>query len=512
VQDRATPSLQPGITVDHLVVGDRAPDDGANLALERPRVSQVAWALVTAALVFAAVATSWSRIFYSDTFISLTSGRYIIQHGLPAVDHLTVAGSGRPWLDQQWLAHVLMYELWHFAGNAAVGAASAAAFAVAFGMLAWLLASRGSSPLALLVSLGAPLVLCLLFAETRAQSFAYPLFVGLLWVLLREGRRQWSPRSAIVLPILVIWSNTHGSVLLGIALCLGFFGLRSMRSLRTHDWGLAAGDITLSILAAASVLATPYGTAIVGYYTRVLGDPALATIAEWQGASFAPLQAPFIALLLGAVGFGCFAWGRGFRPPSEILMVAVPLGALATHAVRYQTWFALGVAPLLALAVTQVSSGRRISRPPKAILVAGAGLILAGTVVASGILATTRPATFDRFVSESAVQSAARYAALHQGTHVLADDVTGSALLWRYPKLGGRVGFDARTEVYEPSDFLEFARFLTMSGQSWMSASKPYQIIAVTCSLHPNLCRALPRISAWRVISHRAGGLVAVKR
>ena len=90
--------------------------------------------------------------------------------------------------------------------------------------------------------------------------------------------------------------------------------------------------------------------------------------------------------------------------------------------------------------------------------------------------------------------------------------MTGSALLWQHPDLAGRVGFDARTEIYRPSDFLRFARFLTVSGASWTAAARGYQELAVTCSLHANLCAAVPRLDGWRVISRAGGGLVAVRR
>ena len=123
--------------------------------------------------------------------------------------------------------------------------------------------------------------------------------------------------------------------------------------------------------------------------------------------------------------------------------------------------------------------------------------------VSSGLLAAAPERTFDRFVSQPAVASSADYAAAHPGARILADDVTGSQLLWRYPSLAGRVGFDARTEVYRPADFLRFARFLTVSGSSWTAATRGYQVVAVTCSLHPNLCAALKGLAGWRVISQR---------
>jgi hypothetical protein len=266
------------------------------------------------------------------------------------------------------------------------------------------------------------------------------------------------------------------------------------------------------VLAAACVFATPYGTGMIGYYVRVLGDPALATIAEWQPSSFAPLNLPFIVILLGTLGLVCFARGRGVRLPADMMLLAVVLAALAAHAVRYQTWFALGVAPLLALAVTRTRSRRRgFAPPPRVIVIAAGAMLLIFTVVAGGILVRTPSSAYGKWISDPAVHSAARYGAEHPQARILADDVTGSALLWRYPSLAGRVGFDARTEIYKPSQFLAFARFVLASGPTWAASARPYQVIAVTCPLHPALCKALPGLSGWRILTHRSGGMIAVR-
>jgi hypothetical protein len=510
--DSSTRAGERGLTVNTVLADVPAPDSEGPRAARLELAKQLAWAAATASLVFAAVAMSWGRIFFSDTYISLTSGRYIHAHGLPSTDHLTVAGSGRPWVDQQWLAHLLMYDLWRVGGDAAVGASSALAFALAFGMLAVLLLRRGAAPVGVLLAVGAALVQCLLFAETRAQSFAYPLFVALLWILLTQSDRTWVRRAAPILPVLVVWANVHGSVLLGVAMVLALSGRSAVQSLRRKAWRPVGGEVLLSALAAACVLATPYGTAMVGYYIRVLGDPALATIAEWQPSTFGPLNLPFLGILLGTLGAVCFARGRGVRLPADMILLAVVLGVLAAHAVRYQTWFAIGVAPLLALAVTRTWSRRGgHTPPPRTIVIAAGALLVTCTVVAAGILVRTPSSTYGKWISDSAVHSAARYGARHPQARILADDVTGSALLWRYPSLSGRVGFDARTEIYKPSQFLAFARFVLASGPSWAAVARPYQVVAVTCSLHPALCKALPELSGWRILTHRNGGMVAVR-
>ena len=151
---------------------------------------------------------------------------------------------------------------------------------------------------------------------------------------------------------------------------------------------------------------------MIGYYVRVLGDPALATIAEWQPSTFAPLNLPFVVILMGTLGLVCFARGKGVRLPADMMLLAVVLGALAAHAVRYQTWFALGVAPLLALAVTRTWSRRRgLAPPPRVIVIAAGALLLTVTVVAGGILVRTPSSAYGKWISDSAVHSAARYGA-----------------------------------------------------------------------------------------------------
>src|SRR4051794_24550469 len=68
--------------------------------------------LPLAALLFfvaAIVLSAAPGLVVQDTWLTLVSGREIIQHGLPLTDHLTVLGQGRPWIDQQWLGHVAFY-------------------------------------------------------------------------------------------------------------------------------------------------------------------------------------------------------------------------------------------------------------------------------------------------------------------------------------------------------------------------------------------------------------------
>jgi hypothetical protein len=479
-------------------------------------LSRGVWARAIAIgmLAFDAVALSWGRSLGPDTYISLTAGRWISAHGLPHTDHLSVAAAGKPWIDQQWLAHVLFYALWRIGGDGAVAASSALGVGLAIGLLYALCVRRGADMVSTWIGVGSALVVCLMFAETRSQSYAYPLFVGLLWIVLSELERgRFSRRALLVVPIIALWANLHGSVLVGAALAAGCFGLRGARNLVRRRTRAALPDLAVAVLALAAVLATPYGTAILGYYPRVLGDPALATIAEWQPSSFTIICLPFVAILLGLVGAAFYSRGRRLPVPAWPIAIAAVLGVLATHALRYQVWFAMAAAPVLALLVTQIRgrAGADSALPRR--LAIAASVASAGAMAAvCAVLALTSTATYDSFVARSAVSAAAGYAQSHPTARVLADDSTGSALLWLHPGVAGRVGFDARTEIYPPARFLRFDRFLLMTGGSWTAATRGYQVLAITCGLHPGLCPAIRRLPDWRVIADRSGGLVAVRR
>ena len=126
-----------------------------------------------------------------------------------------------------------------------------------------------------------PVILAAPFAWTiRAQVFALPLFVGLVWLLASETRRP-SRRVYLALPILVVWANLHGSVALGAMLTMLYAGDRARldpRAARSDEMR------SLFVLAPLAVLATPYGPVDTArYYRLLLVDPPFADrVTEWQ--------------------------------------------------------------------------------------------------------------------------------------------------------------------------------------------------------------------------------------
>src|SRR6266516_3021910 len=86
------------------------------------------------------------RYLFWDAFYDLYAGRYILQHGIPRQNLITVASHGAAWEDQQWLAQVLSYATWAAGGYRLLAAGSAILVTAGFGLLALLMLRRGAPP------------------------------------------------------------------------------------------------------------------------------------------------------------------------------------------------------------------------------------------------------------------------------------------------------------------------------------------------------------------------------
>ena len=159
--------------------------------------------------------------------MAIVSGRWIAQHGLPSHDTLTVFAHGRRWTDQQWLAQLALYGLWRLGGMKL--ALFVHALLVTSGLAGAALYARTRGATARSVTWIAIPVLIAYYpvaSVMRPQSFAFPLFAAVLWLVLDDAR-QPSRRVFWTLPLLVLWTNLHGSVVLG-AMLVSLDGLVGM--------------------------------------------------------------------------------------------------------------------------------------------------------------------------------------------------------------------------------------------------------------------------------------------
>jgi hypothetical protein len=94
---------------------------------------------------------------------------------------------------------------------------------------------------------------------------------------------------------------------------------------------------------------------------------------------------------------------------------------------------------------------------------------------------------------------------------VLADDTSSSAMLWKYPDLYGRVGFDARLEQFGRGELKRWFRYMTVSGTDWLEATEGYDVLVVSRRDHPELARALTGLAGWHAIEDDSQGVTLVR-
>jgi len=406
-----------------------------------------------------------------DSWLTLVSGREVVQHGLPQHDQLMALSHGARWVDQQWLAQVVFYELAHLGGIQAAVLLHVLLLAGAFAIAVTAARRRGASPTTVLwVGLA-----CVFLApwawQLRAQSFAYPLFAATLWLLSADSRAP-SRRVLLVLPLLAVWANLHGSVVLGAGL-VALRGLtivaRPDRGDRSPTWALRAGCLLAAPLLA---LASPYGTALLGYYRHMLGSPLLSRfVQEWGPTTpakawlFYPV-AILAAWLLGRNGGALTLFERA------ALLATTLTGFIA---LRHVVWFELAALMFLPVLLdarrTKSASMQRLARPVGAL----AMLSLLAIPFALG----AAPASwYDRQLPTEATAQLER-STRGAGTTVFASETLADWLLWQEPSLRGRIAYDVRFELLSVGQLDRLSAYHRRSGQDWAAPTLPFRVIVL---------------------------------
>ena len=409
-------------------------------------------------------------IVVGDTWLTLTAGREVVDHGLPHTEHLTILGEGRTWTDQQWLAQVVFYAAHELAGMRAVILVGIALVLLALGLATATARTSGASSRSTFV-VGLLAILAGPWGWTlRAQTTALPLFAGVLWLLVDASRRGVRRRTLLALPLLVVWANVHGSVVLGAILTI-MLGVVALVRERRLSWI----PIALIVLSPLAVLVSPYGWKLVAYYDLMLVEAPFAPILrEWQWSSPSATTALFWLLALVAVGLVAMRRGRTRLTFYELAVLAVTFVG-AVQAVRGVIWFALAAAAILPVALDGVLTKADVEAPRVNRVISLAAI--AGLAVAL-LVFLVRPASW--FVSEwpETQVEAVRGATRDPAVRVWATDGTADWLLWRIPDLRGRVAFDVRFELYDQPTLDRIVAYGDRTGD-WQRTLDGYRVVVV---------------------------------
>jgi len=391
----------------------------------------------------------------SDTWLALVSGRGVAKNWLPRHDTLTVWSHGASWIDQQWLGQLLFYWTQAAGGFRLLLLLHVALLLGAFS-LALAFAHRSGASIRSVALVAAPALLAAFpNSAARTQAYAYVLFVLVFW-LLASSSRSSTRRVLLVLPVLVLWANIHGSVVLGVGLVVLWAVAELLRLRRRAGAGRTrAGAVGLAVAAPLCLFVSPYGLALSGYYRDILGAKAFGDyVTEWAATTF-PSNWPFFVLALGSL------WLSARRPKRLTLFEHLALLATALaafDAIRNIVWFALVVIMVIPRALDGVWRIKPAPLRPRInqALSLGALLLIFGSF---GVAASHPASWYTHTYPHSALGTVAAATAGDPSRRVFANVRYADWLLWELPSLSGRVAFDARFELLSSQQLRQVNRF-----------------------------------------------------
>lgn len=413
----------------------------------------------------------------SDTWLGLVAGREVWQHGIPATEHLTTLAAGREWVDQQWLAQLAMYLIERIGGVGVVVAICSVSVIAGFICCAAAAQRRGTSPRILFIFFLLAFLAGPWGAQARTQTFALPLFGLTVWLLTRD--LDGNARVTLwVLPILCLWANVHGSVLLGATIVAGY-GILLLAGRRWIGAVYLAG-------APLCIFASPYAFSLAGYYVRMtLHPPFGRDLSEWRRTTPSLFTLGFF--LLGGVAIVIVARRRPAVTRFDLFLLVVTF-LFGLDAFRLTFWFGLAA---LAVLPPLASRGREVLAGATAGSVAvGLALVLVAVLVLVPARAAPasawQPARIANFVRDQP-----------RPPLVFADLDLADWLLWQEPRLEGHVPFDARPELLTRRQFLDIVYRAATFRPGWRNVLAPYRFVL----LKPGRASVLLRDGGWRQLA-----------
>lgn len=354
----------------------------------------------------------------SDALWLVPLGREVAHGHLPHSIPFAAAPT-HGWHDVPAGAEVIFWALYRALGGVrGIVVAQCVAVAIGFGALAAGL-RRGSVVVPLVVLAGSiPAV-----AVAGVQMFSVALFSLLLLLLESESRTIW-----LAVPLIALWGNLHGGVLVGLGLLACYAVFHRRRALPV----LAA-----SILA---VFANPALWHAPAYYERVFGT----VVAREGKGMWGPLGTSGFDVALIVTGVLLLA--AIARRPCVQLWEAVALFGLAAataHAARTGTFF-------LFVAAYPASRAVRL-RPLRRSIVVGAAIVLTVVAVVLVVKGPRDPGSA-RLAAEAA----------RTGKTVLAEPILGQQVALA----GGHIWVDNPVDAFRRADQRVYVDWLYGSSEA----------------------------------------------
>lgn len=442
---------------------------------------------VVAAVYLLMLAVGANLLNDPDSYWHLASARLIYWLGFPTTDPFSFTFAGTPWIAKEWLSQIVFLGAYMAAGWSGMVILSAAAIALAMGLLARFLQARLSA-LYTIAFVAVAFMLVTPHALARPHILIAPVLVAWVAAMLRANESGRTP-SLWLLPLVMLWANLHSSFLIGLVL-VAAIGLDALVSAPVSERRrLFVGWLGFGLLALAATCITPYGPGSLLAAVRVLGvGSALSLIGEWRPADFSQLNALTITLIGGLAA----ALLSGVRLP--------PLRAITVAALVYLALTAERNAEILGLVAPMLLAAPLARQFPS---IAGQGAherlpVMAGAVVLAALVPlTVGLVAIGNYQPNPRVTPAGAVAALEASgsKRVLNDYDFGGYLVSK----GVPTFIDGRTELYGAAFFRRYHDAATLTDIPALTAIiADYDIDATIFAPTTPVATFLDTLPGWR--------------
>lgn len=429
-------------------------------------------------------------------------GRSVIDDGvIPTVDVYSHTMAGGEMIPHEWLAQTVFASTERIFGFDGIAVLTAIVSALPWLILYRFLVRRGTAVwiAALLAILGGGA--SVIHWATRPHMFTWLFFV--VWVVLLEGYRQGRRKQVWwLIPLTLLWANTHGAFIVGFILLATYLigtildarlGSSSGDTSRSKHLGLVLVGTFLASLINPAGLAT-----IVNGFAYTREDFLLQFTREYNSPDFHnPLFWPFLAMILLTVVLSFkWTWTTG--------LLTVSWTAFALHSFRNIPLYAMVMIPIVATAMTSWWDGRSSKREPSRRITEystiergamGGALALAFVLLMVLSLARTSGSTFEFSDSYFPIAALDELGADAQGGRVFNEFHWGGYLEYCcFPDIP--VFIDGQTDYYG-SELTEEYDATIKGGPEWRDVFDRYRVDWVLIPPESGLAQVLVEADDW---------------
>jgi len=450
---------------------------------------------------------SFFKITSSDAWTLLSSGRLIAQTGkIPFTDVFSYTQAGSPWINTPWLFELLIYNLYQIFGINGLILFKALWITAIFSSLFWWLCRQQVNPLL------AALLLCLGIWAARLRFEIRPHLVTLAilpiyYFMLKgyaEGRLNIKKLIFILLPLQIIWANSHGGVIWSLFLVLVFFA--------DTPGQRKPGLFILFVLFTLASFINPYTYKTV-FYGLFTGKEQAYTqyILELQPALWQNVYYPYWILL----GLGIIAFIFSLRHRFSFTDLAIFL-VMAFCSIRYRRFigeFVVLCVPIIILRLDILF--KKIKFKPSTVNLIKISLPF--FIIGASLWGMDLPAYALKFGFGTEEKLYPKGAAEFIKENNLSGNMFnpmgfGGYLIWNlYPKM--KVFIDGRTDVYGPE--LLYAEVKYYQPRVWQMLEQKYKLsLAVLSNVNPyleSISSYLDSGKDWALVWWSDAGMIYIK-